>query len=242
MLKQGVSNGVNMASYVLIGDLESKNEFLMKLIKEENIPSYNLFNYQETLKIPQVREIKKLLSTKAFSNAKRLFVIRDATLEAQNALLKTLEELPDDTTFIFLNDSNLIPTIVSRARLLKLETGKINVDGALSNMLREFIDERGGQIPYGSGTGRAGGKDLFSTFLFSEELFTQSPDLNFVYLTFCLRDILFKQIQEDSFEKIGLTLRLLKSLYRHLPFVENNNLNKRLLLERILIEEISPEN
>jgi len=213
-----------MASYVLAGDLESKNEFLAKLIKEENIKSYNLFDYQETLKIPQVREIKKLLSTKAFSGAKRLFVIRDATLEAQNALLKTLEELHEDTSFIFLNEAILIPTILSRTQILNFKRRKVDVDANLSSMLENFLK---------------GNMDLSSTFLFSEELFTQSPDLNFANLIFCLREILFKQIQEDSFEKIGLTLRLLKSLYRYLSFVENNNLNKKLLFERIIIEEIS---
>ncbi|OGH18750.1 MAG: hypothetical protein A2868_03190 [Candidatus Levybacteria bacterium RIFCSPHIGHO2_01_FULL_40_15b] len=213
-----------MASYVLAGDLESKNEFLAKLIKEENIKSYNLFDYQETLKIPQVREIKKLLSTKAFSGAKRLFVIRDATLEAQNALLKTLEELHEDTSFIFSNEAILIPTILSRTQILNFKRRKVDVDANLSSMLENFLK---------------GNMDLSSTFLFSEELFTQSPDLNFANLIFCLREILFKQIQEDSFEKIGLTLRLLKSLYRYLSFVENNNLNKKLLFERIIIEEIS---
>ena len=213
-----------MASYVLAGDLESKNEFLAKLIKEENIKSYNLFDYQETLKIPQVREIKKLLSTKAFSGAKRLFVIRDATLEAQNALLKTLEELHEDTSFIFSNEAILIPTILSRTQILNFKRRKVDVDANLSSMLENFLK---------------GNMDLSSTFLFSEELFTQSPDLNFANLIFHLRESLLKQIQEDSFEKIGLTLRLLKSLYRYLPFVENNNLNKKLLFERIIIEEIS---
>ena len=213
-----------MASYVLAGDLESKNEFLAKLIKEENIKSYNLFDYQETLKIPQVREIKKLLSTKAFSGAKRLFVIRDATLEAQNALLKTLEELPDDTSFLFLNEAILIPTILSRIQILNFKRKKVDVDANLSSILESFLSAN---------------MNLSSTFLFSEELLTQSPDLNFANLIFHLREILLKQIQEDSFEKIGLTLRLLKSLYRHLPFVENNNLNKKLLFERIIIEEIS---
>lgn len=210
------------ASYVLAGDSESKKNFLSSFIEEENIKSYNLFDYQETLKIPQVREIKKLLSTKAFSGAKRLFVIRDATLEAQNALLKTLEELPDDTTFIFLDDSNLIPTIVSRARLLKLETGEINVNGTLSNMLKKFIgDEKGPS----------------SILLFSDELFSLAPNLNFNDLIVILREILLGQTEQGNLEKIDSTLRLLKSLYKYLPFVENNNLNKKLLFERILIEE-----
>lgn len=213
-----------MASYVLVGDSQSKKNFLSSFIEKENIKSYNLFDYQETLKIPQVREIKKLLSTKAFSGAKRLFVIRDATPEAQNALLKTLEELPEDTSFIFLDETMVIPTIHSRTQILNFKIRKVDVDANLSSILENFLNSN---------------KDLSSTFLFSEELFMQSPDLNFANLIFCLREILFKQIQEDGFEKTGLTLRLLKSLYRYLPFVENNNLNKKLLFERIIIKEIS---
>lgn len=220
-----------MASYVLAGDSESKENFLSSFIEGGNIKSYNLFDYQGTLKIPQVREIKKLLSTKAFGGAKRLFVIRDATLEAQNALLKTLEELPEDTSFIFLDERMVIPTILSRTQILNFKIRKVDVDANLSSILENFLSAL-----------RAGPQaniDLSSTFLFSEELFTQSPDLNFANLIFCLREILFKQIQEDGFEKTGLTLKLLKSLYRYLPFVENNNLNKKLLFERIIIKEIS---
>ncbi|MBI4091702.1 MAG: hypothetical protein HY427_00620 [Candidatus Levybacteria bacterium] len=216
-----------MTSYVLVGDSESKKNFLSSFIEEENIKTYNLFDYKETLKIPQVREIKKLLSTRAFSGAKRLFVIRDATLEAQNALLKTLEELPEDTSFIFLNEAMLIPTILSRARVLNFKGKKVDVDANLSNMLGNFLSA----LP----AGPQRKKDLSSAFIFVDKLFSQNPNLIFSDLIIVFREILFEQIKQGEFQKALFLLTLLKSLCQYVPLIESNNLNKRFVLEKILL-------
>ncbi|OGH17030.1 MAG: hypothetical protein A3C30_02145 [Candidatus Levybacteria bacterium RIFCSPHIGHO2_02_FULL_40_18] len=210
-----------MTGYVLIGDLESKNNFVANFIKKEDISSYNLFDYKEILKIPEVREIKKLLSKKAFSGKRRLFIIRDATIAAQNALLKTLEELPEDTYFIFLEETILIPTILSRVRLLKFERKKPRIDRDLETILGNFI---------------SGKKDLSSALLLADRLFSQNPNLTLNDLTLCLREILFKQIKQGDLEKTNFVLRFLKSLYQYIPLTDSNNLNKRLALERILLE------
>ena len=211
-----------MTSYVLTGDSAKKEKFVKDFIGSNNIPSYNLFDYQETLKIPQVREIKKLLSRIAMSGKKRAFVIRDATLEAQNALLKTLEELPEDTTFIFWDDTILIPTIISRARVLNFERKPVEIDVSLLNMVRKFIDD-----------------PSWEPLLFSDQLFSKDPNISFNNLIFALREILFEKLGENNLEKSKTVLKLLKSLYKYLPLVKANNLNERLLLERMLIAQIS---
>lgn len=210
-------------SYVLAGDSDAKNKFVADFIRKEGISSYNLFDYQDTLKIPQVREIKKILSRNPISHQKRLFVIRDATLQAQNALLKTLEELPEDTTFIFLAEFNLIPTILSRSQILNFKIKKINVDINLTSKLREFIE---------------GKRDLYSILLLSDELFGKDPNYNFANLILSLREILIEQLADGQLEKSHFSLNLLKSLYKYFHLVETNNLNKRLLLTRILINQI----
>ncbi len=212
-----------MTSYVLTGDSDEKNKFIEKLIRDESIPSYNIFDFQEILKIPQVREIKKLLSRKALGGKMRLFIVRAATLAAQNALLKTLEELPEDTTFIFLDDSNLIPTIISRCRLVNLAPKKINIDLDLLARLKRLTQT---------------GNSLSSTLILIDELLSRSPGLPFDDLVINLRVILFGRIKGDDLKNSNLILRILKSLYKYYPLIENNNLNRRLLLERILISEL----
>lgn len=75
------------------------------------------------LGIELVRSLKRNLSRKPYQATQRLVFIPEAeklTLEAQNALLKTLEE-PPKNTFIILTLSRkeaLLPTILSRAQII----------------------------------------------------------------------------------------------------------------------------
>jgi DNA polymerase-3 subunit delta' len=74
-----------------------------------------------TIKIESIRRISSNFAFRAFEGGNRLAVILTAdrmTPEAQNALLKTLEEPPSDSTFILVtaNPAQLLPTIVSRCQ------------------------------------------------------------------------------------------------------------------------------
>lgn len=73
--------------------------------------------------IENARDIRQKATARAFGD-KRYFIIAAAvmTSEAQNALLKTLEEAPGDAMFFLIVPSpqTLLPTVLSRAQLLKL--------------------------------------------------------------------------------------------------------------------------
>ncbi len=73
------------------------------------------------IKISRIRELCTSLTVRANEAFRRIVIIRDAetmNTEAQNALLKTLEEPPRDTIFILIadNPASLLPTVVSRCR------------------------------------------------------------------------------------------------------------------------------
>lgn len=87
-------------------------------------------NYHEiipapTIGIDAVRTIHHLLARKPYGGGNRLVVLRDAdkaTVEAQNALLKLLEE-PPDTAYILLfakNEERILATIRSRSQILRI--------------------------------------------------------------------------------------------------------------------------
>lgn len=90
------------------------------------------------------------LSIKAASRpiraANRTFVIiaADMTSEAQNALLKTLEEPPAAAQFVFIVPSpeTLLPTVRSRMRLLALDTSVASSDAAALSFLRAARQKR----------------------------------------------------------------------------------------------------
>ncbi len=80
---------------------------------------------KDSISIDQVRQVQSQLSRVVPGQAavRRLVMITEAarlTPEAQNALLKSLEEPPADTIFILCAEhpSQLLPTVVSRAQTL----------------------------------------------------------------------------------------------------------------------------
>ena len=78
-----------------------------------------------TLKVEQIREVQHSLSLAPYDASYRvaLFVrFQEANPNAQNALLKTLEEAPTRVILLLTADSgeSLLPTIVSRCEVLRL--------------------------------------------------------------------------------------------------------------------------
>ncbi len=76
---------------------------------------------KKNISIAQIRDMGRLISARANEAAYRMVCIQDAHLmniQAQNGLLKVLEEPPGKTFFILLADglTPLLPTILSRCR------------------------------------------------------------------------------------------------------------------------------
>lgn len=91
------------------------------------------------IKIEQIRKMQKNIQEKPIISSKKVYIINDADLmtrEAQNCLLKTLEEPPKFATIILIgsNDTAFLPTIKSRCTILHFN--KIKVD-ELQKYLKE---------------------------------------------------------------------------------------------------------
>lgn len=88
--------------------------------KEKHLDFLEIRNEAKSISIDKVRESFNFLSKKTFSAKKKILVIYSAeklTPEAQNSLLKNLEE-PNKSTQIILvteNETKLLPTIISRS-------------------------------------------------------------------------------------------------------------------------------
>ncbi|MEN3189976.1 MAG: DNA polymerase III subunit delta' C-terminal domain-containing protein [Atribacterota bacterium] len=77
-----------------------------------------------SIRIEQIRELRREVNLKPFENRKKIYIIDQAeemTLEASNCLLKTIEEPPDYAIIILIctNLDSILPTIVSRCQLIK---------------------------------------------------------------------------------------------------------------------------
>ena len=95
-----------------------------------NHPEIKIIDEDSSIKIETIREIQKEIQLKPYEGTKKVFIINNAermTIQAQNALLKTLEEPPRYATIILLthNASSLLPTIISRCQLFKMVPAKV---------------------------------------------------------------------------------------------------------------------
>lgn len=81
----------------------------------------------QSIGIDQIKQLQKKLYLKPLQSENKAVMIQNAevlTLEAQNALLKMLEE-PPPHTYIYLlakQRSDLLPTILSRCKIIRIET------------------------------------------------------------------------------------------------------------------------
>ena len=89
----------------------------------KNDPDYHYLAGEET-GVNEIRAIIEELSKAAFEGGMRAIVISNAhamTREAQNALLKTLEEPPKGVIFLLCgNADGMLSTIISRCALIRL--------------------------------------------------------------------------------------------------------------------------
>ena len=77
-----------------------------------------------SISVKEIRDMRADLLIKPYSNARKIYIIPDAeklTIQAQNALLKTLEEPPEYAVIIMIADglSAFLPTILSRCVVLQ---------------------------------------------------------------------------------------------------------------------------
>ncbi|MCP4722681.1 MAG: DNA polymerase III subunit delta', partial [Desulfobacteraceae bacterium] len=89
-----------------------------------DIIQVSLAEKKKMISISQIREIGLLISSKPNEAHKRMVLILDAdkmNVQAQNALLKVLEEPPENTFFILTATqlAPLLPTILSRCRQIR---------------------------------------------------------------------------------------------------------------------------
>lgn len=94
-----------------------------------NNPDIYIINDQTGWGIAEIRKIASFLSQKPYSHSSKLVIIYEAhklNTEAQNSLLKTLEE-PGDNNYLILTSTSpsaLLPTILSRCQIIHLNSGQ----------------------------------------------------------------------------------------------------------------------
>jgi len=155
----------------------------------------------EKLGIAESRKIKEHFSLKPYSAKGRVVVLEDASVmtdEAQNALLKTLEELPKEALLILGadTDANLLPTVLSRCQIIRSENlqpspPNAEFDQDIEKLLSAGMEERFGAIE------KLKNKEEFLAALVA--YFHQDVSKN--------RDFLTKLLQAEEWAKQNVNIR-----------------------------------
>lgn len=186
---------------------------------------------ENTIGIADIRNLKHIVSLKPFRSESKAIIIEDAqtlTIEAQNALLKTLEEPPDHTIIILLanNVQALLPTIVSRCEVIELAaTGnwQLAADGreAMSQELEALLtDKVGDRLKLAEDIA----KDKMSATLWLENMILAG------------RKLLLDEVAKNKNNLlISQYLSILVSFQRVHTLLSTTNINPRFALETYLL-------
>lgn len=114
-------------AYIVFGSDEAQTQFVVALQKFLDIHSTDLSVLEslEKIKIADMRALQHEINLKPLNSQYRLAIIKKAdnlTLEAANAILKTLEEPPEKAIIVLLSRSEkeILPTVISRCRKIRL--------------------------------------------------------------------------------------------------------------------------
>lgn len=138
ILSKSIEKGTISHSYLFlgiqgIGKRMLATEFAKKILcpnKEQEHENHPDFMYIEpdgnSIKIEQIRVLQRKIQEKPILSEKKVYMIDEAdkmTIEAQNCLLKTLEEPPEFATILLIgtNEHAFLPTIKSRCMILSFQ-------------------------------------------------------------------------------------------------------------------------
>lgn len=140
MLEKSIQNGTTSHSYLFVGIQGIGKKMLAtefaenilatgqeKQLKSDNHPDFLCIEPDgNSIKIEQIRFLQKKIQEKPILSNQKVYIINDAdtmTQEAQNCLLKTLEEPPEFAKLILIgsNENAFLPTIKSRCMILNFQ-------------------------------------------------------------------------------------------------------------------------
>ena len=123
-----------------VGKYTLAKEFAKMILEDDMMQDYyELKPDGKSVKIAQIRELQAEINIKPVVSKKSVYIIDDAdlmTVEAQNSLLKTLEEPPKYVVIILIvhNESNILSTVKSRC--INLHFNKLSNE----DIQKYFID------------------------------------------------------------------------------------------------------
>ena len=195
-----------------------------------NHPDVLYFQAGAKLGSAEARKIKEHLSLKPYSAKGIVIILEDASVmtpEAQNALLKTLEELAKEAILILgaSSDANLLPTILSRCQIIRPAT--TDLAGLTQPTYEVYIKDLEKLL----------NSTVQERFQYIEKLKNREEFLR--ALIYYFRDILLQKITNgDAAAQYNVTKKEIKEFLKELLQAEQwvkQNVNIRAILEYLML-------
>lgn len=212
-----------MNTYIISSkDLKAGREKAEEIITLENVDRFERTEevFEKDLGIEDIRNIKKKIFLKPLRGARKsnvLILKKGATIQAQNAMLKLLEEPPPSSIIILVAGSYRIflPTILSRVKVIEIkDQRKIKNDG-IAQIL----------VINGAGDG-----------LYLAEVVSKDKAQAIIWLENCIlsaREEMLKNIEDPAVAK--KYQKLISALELAYSDLKNTNVNTRLTLENLFL-------
>jgi len=225
-----------MQSLLIISkDQNNSLDYAMSLCKKNKIDTIdiNAENFEKTIGIEDIRNIQKRLFLKPIKSEIKCVIINASsglTTEAQNALLKVLEEPPANTIIIVTATSKdfFLPTILSRCKIIVLkETLQELSDREISiyqNIIKWLVeDEVGKKMKLAQDLGKTREESL----IWLEQILT------------VIRKKMIDEISNSSENNKNFSssyyLYILKKFQKTHTIIKTSNVNQRFALENLFL-------
>jgi DNA polymerase III delta prime subunit len=145
-----------MTSFIIVSkDKNKRDEYLKEFYKKHTIDVFDqtILTLDNSVKqnsasigIEDIKQMQKKLFLKPLKGETKAVILEDAellTIEAQNALLKVLEEPPQHTLIVLSTNTKetLLPTIISRCQLIQLEEEELILSEKEKTELQTFLED-----------------------------------------------------------------------------------------------------
>ncbi|MBU22243.1 MAG: DNA polymerase III subunit delta' [Vicinamibacterales bacterium] len=186
------------------------------------------------IKVDQVRDVIDRASYRPFEGRRRVVIIDEADLlvpEAQNALLKTLEEPPGASVFVLVSSRPDVLLATVRSRCPRLRFGRLTAAEVTETLVRDHgyteADARAAAASADGSIGRALGADSTSVAqareVASRALQTATASADPKRRMECAKDLIAKNKKKGApaadREALALRLRAMTSLLRDVGLV-----------------------
>ncbi|HLB60391.1 MAG TPA: hypothetical protein VJL83_02200 [Patescibacteria group bacterium] len=247
----------NISILITGGDVSARIAAVEKLISGKNIAAYDIVRFapkeeSESFKIGDVRELQQLLSGEPVGSEVRLGVIIElgrATIEAQHALLKLLEEPPVHAAIIATVDrpTRLLSTIQSRCHIIRISDDGFHLSPEETITYQRqletiFTGETGNRLELAATVAKdkmtaidwlKGSITILRTSIIQSAIKNQQSSTS----PHRQRSVAGAVINHQSVPQSRITLRVtIVKLSRALRTLETSNINPRLLVENLLLD------